>query len=120
MVLEQIFLEDDLRAAIGMAFQLKDMQRGDLGAHIPDGFLRRFKRFANIKMLHFGFVKALNTEITNINRIRQRQRAAFQTANSVLMAGMVTFGQYLLDSGHVNLDVFGGSADDCVTDWLTG
>ena len=64
--------------------------------------------------------KALNTEITNINRIRQRQRAAFQTANSVLMAGMVTFGQYLLDSGHVNLDVFGGSADDCVTDWLTG
>eukprot|EP01043_Picozoa_sp_COSAG02_P048121 COSAG02_NODE_4693_length_5088_cov_3.016837_1_plen_1017_part_00 len=109
MVLGQIFVSKDLRAAIGMAFQLKDIRRGDLGSCIPDGFLKRFKRFANIKGQHFGFVKAITTEITNINRIRQRQHAAFQTANSLLMAAMVTLGQYLVDAGHVNLDFFGGS-----------
>ena len=56
VVLKQIFMDDKLRSAIGMANQLKDISRGENGKHVPDGLVKNFKRYAgaHIKSHFYG------------------------------------------------------------------
>ena len=56
VVLKQIFMDDKLRSAIGMANQLKDISRGENGKHVPDGLVKKFKRDAgaHIKSHFYG------------------------------------------------------------------
>jgi uncharacterized protein YjbI with pentapeptide repeats len=46
MVLTQIFDSEPLKAAIGMANQLTEIQRGENSKYVPDGLVSRFKRHA--------------------------------------------------------------------------
>jgi hypothetical protein len=111
-ILEQVFADEKLQEALGMANQLTAMVRGENGKDVPDGFLMRFKQDAggHIKTNNFGFVKAINDEIGRINKIKGRQEAMFTTVQSALMAGLVTLGNYAVRTGYVPFGL--GSDDD--------
>ena len=67
-ILEQVFDDEKLKEALGMANQLSEIVRGDNGNGAPDGLLMRLKSDAggHIKDHYFGFVKAINDEIGSV------------------------------------------------------
>eukprot|EP01052_Picozoa_sp_SAG31_P039274 SAG31_NODE_5413_length_2550_cov_2.164831_1_plen_731_part_00 len=74
MVLKQIFLDQELKTALGMANQLRDIVRGENNKSIPQGLVTSMKNDAggHIKAHYYSFVKAINSEIERINRIKAR------------------------------------------------
>jgi hypothetical protein len=111
-ILDQVFDDEDLKEALGMANQLSEIVRSDNGNGAPDGLLMRLKSDAggHIKDNYFGFIKATNDEIGRINKIKGRQEALFTTIQSALMVGLVTLGNYAVRTGYVPFGL--GSDDD--------
>ena len=112
-ILEQVFDDEKLKEALGMANQLSEIVRGENGKGAPDGLLMRLKSDAggHIKAHYFAFVNTINTEIGRINKIKGRQEAMFTTIQSALMAGLVTLGNYAVRTGYVPFGL-GSDADE--------
>ena len=74
IVLEQIFDDVELRTALGKANQLVDIFRGENNKGIPPLLVTELKSGAggHIKAHYYSFVKAINSEIQRINRIKAR------------------------------------------------
>ena len=98
-VLEMIFADDGVTAALGMAEQLREIRSMDPdsklgrtpGGALPLGLIKKLKTGLgnHIKMHFYMYYQAIGREVTNITRIQERSGQVLDVVNSAIMAVFV-------------------------------
>jgi hypothetical protein len=87
-ILRQLFDDEKLVAAIGMANQYRGIKTGENGADIPDDLLKLFKdgTAATLRRDKFTYQQAIDPEQANIDRITKRQSQFVAFLGSIVLA----------------------------------
>ena len=74
-IARQVFGDDKLLAAIGMADQLQKINQGSGGDNVPGAMIAIFKEdaTANLRRNKFTYNQSINIELANIERVKTRQ-----------------------------------------------
>jgi hypothetical protein len=87
-ILRQLFDDEKLLAAIGMANQCREIKTGENGADMPEIFLKLFKDGTAATLRHdkFTYQMAISREQANIDRVTKRQAQFVAFLGSIVLA----------------------------------
>ena len=87
---EDLFADDNVTEALGMATQLREirtMAHGTPGDALPEGLMKRLKQGlgSHIKRHYYTYYKAVGMEQANIDRVMHYQLVGIGVLNSLIM-----------------------------------